>query len=118
MSNFFSYFLNLTFCKRNNVKIILLIIFVFSLLYYYFSSVSNNNFTKRKNIYKYIWTYISYIIIHIYLYMFIYIYIYSYIKICLPSLVNYIFVPKFFNNNFLLIFNIEILTLIKYKLNF
>jgi len=50
--------------------------------------------------------------------MFIYIYIYSYIKICLPSLVNYIFVPKFFNNNFLLIFNIEILTLIKYKLNF
>jgi len=28
---------NLTFCKRNNAKIILLIIFVFSLLYYYFS---------------------------------------------------------------------------------
>jgi len=53
MSNFFLFFLNLTFYKRNNAKIILLIIFCFFIIIIVFL-VSNSNFTKERRIYKHL----------------------------------------------------------------
>jgi len=62
MINFFL-FLNLTFCKKNNAKIIHLINFYVLIIILSFF-VSNSNFTKQKRIYKYIyiniWTYFVY----------------------------------------------------------
>jgi len=49
MSNFFLISLSLTFCKKNDAKIIILIIFyVFLLLLLFF--VSNSNFTKERRL--------------------------------------------------------------------
>jgi len=53
---FFLIFLNLTFCKRNNVKIILLIIFVFSLFFLYQTVILQN-----KKVYINIYGHTSYI---------------------------------------------------------
>jgi len=69
MSNFFLIFLNLTFCKRNNAKIILLIIFLCFSYYYYFF-LYQSNFTKEKRIYEHI----LYIIIYVYIYLYIFLY--------------------------------------------
>jgi len=47
---------------------------MFSLLYYHFF-VPNNNFTKQKDIYKYIWIYF----VHNYIYLYVFMYIFTYI---------------------------------------
>jgi len=76
MKPIFSYFLNLTFCKRNNAKIIILTIFYYFPIIINIFLVSSSNFTKKR-IYEHIWIYFIYK--YICLYMFIYIYIYYYI---------------------------------------
>jgi len=53
MNNFFHIFLNFTFCKRNNVKIILLIIFyVFSRHIFYLIIYVYNEYNLKEDINK------------------------------------------------------------------
>jgi len=59
----FSYFLNLTFCKRNNYFFIIFYIFIITINFL----TSNNNFTKQESIYRHI----SCIIIYIYVCLYI-----------------------------------------------
>jgi len=60
MSNFLLISLNLTFCERNNAKIILLIIFyIFSLLFFLYQTA----IFQKKEVYIYL---------YIYLYIFLY----------------------------------------------
>jgi len=63
MNNFLYIFPNLFFSKTNTVKIILLIFSITFLIVFYYIIISitlKNNFTKEKEIYKYVWTYFVY----------------------------------------------------------
>ena len=63
MNNFLYIFPNLFFSKTNTVKIILLIFSITFLIVFYYIIIYitlKNNFTKEKEIYKYVWTYFVY----------------------------------------------------------
>jgi len=76
----FSYVFNLTFCKRNNAKIILLIIYcvlIIILLFFLYQTIILQKYIQKVyiNIIS-IYKHISYIIIYIFIYTYIYVYIF------------------------------------------
>jgi len=52
--------------KKTMQKLFFKLFFMFSNYYYYFSCISN--FTKKRRLYKHIWTYFIYICLYIFLY--------------------------------------------------
>jgi len=69
MRAIFSYVSNLTFCKRNNAKIILLIIFSL-VLFFLHQTVTLQKKEKYMNIYRYILCIIIYVYICLYIFLY------------------------------------------------